>query len=96
MLGAEGSDDRLTPILTAAAIAHPVQGDYDIFAHPGNGSVHLPRSTMMQAPATSGAPPKPFSLMKSVIVLSAACSSEIVVSSRVMNFKFVSLTLTHG
>src|SRR6266540_7061581 len=41
MLGAEGGDDRLTPILTAAAITHPVQGDHDLFENASNGFVQL-------------------------------------------------------
>ncbi len=41
MLGTEGGDDRLTPILTAAAITHSVQGDHDIFENASNGFVQL-------------------------------------------------------
>jgi hypothetical protein len=39
MLGAERGDDRLALVLTTAAVTHPVQGDYDIFANTRNGSV---------------------------------------------------------
>jgi hypothetical protein len=41
MLGAERGDDQLVPVLTAAAVTHPVQGDYDIFEHTRNGSVQF-------------------------------------------------------
>ena len=41
MLGAERGDDRLASVLTAAAVTHPVQGNYDIFEHTRNGSVQF-------------------------------------------------------